>query len=90
MSTEVGKETNTLAGFLSATLTMSWQLAVAVLLPIIGGFELDRALNTKPFLTITGFILAIAGVSFIVWRQYQVVRSLPIPPMPPKSKASHS
>jgi F0F1-type ATP synthase assembly protein I len=76
MSTEVGTETNTLAEFFSATLTMSWQLAIVVLIPVLGGFELDKKLHTKPFLTIIGFVLAIAGVAFVVWRQFQLVRQL--------------
>ena len=77
MTTEVGSENNTLAQFLSATLTMSWQLAIMVLIPIVGGFELDKKLHTKPFLTIVGCLLAVAGVVNVVWRQYKVVMALP-------------
>jgi F0F1-type ATP synthase assembly protein I len=76
MSTEVGRETNTLAEFFSVTLTMSWQLAIVVLIPVLGGFELDKKLHTQPFLTIIGFVLAIAGVVFVVWRQFQLVSQL--------------
>lgn len=79
-ATEVGSENNnTLAGFFSATLTMSWQLAIVVLIPILGGVELDRKFHTVPVMTIIGFIVAVAGVSAIIWRQYRIVSSLPMP-----------
>jgi F0F1-type ATP synthase assembly protein I len=78
MSAEVGRETNTLSEFFSAAFTMSWQLLLTVLVPIVGGFELDRKLHTKPFMTILGFVLAIAGVGFVTWHQYQVVSALSV------------
>jgi F0F1-type ATP synthase assembly protein I len=79
MSVEVGRETNILAEFFSATFTMAWQLALTVLVPIVGGFELDKKLHTSPFLTIVGCLLAVAGVGAVVWRQYRIVSSLPVP-----------
>jgi hypothetical protein len=57
--------------FLAAT-NMSWQLAVVVLVPIIGGFELDKTLDTLPALTIAGFFVAMAGMGVVVWRQLQL------------------
>lgn len=57
--------------FLAAT-NMSWQLAVVVLVPIIGGFELDKALDTLPALTIAGFFVAMGGMGVVVWRQLQM------------------
>ncbi len=42
--------------FLIAALSMSWQLAIVVLVPIIGGFELDKILGTVPVLTMIGFL----------------------------------
>ena len=49
-----------------AALDMSWRLAIAVLVPVIGGFELDKHLNTTPALTIIGFLLAMVGLFFIL------------------------
>lgn len=49
-------------------LDMSWRLAVVVLVPIVGGFEIDSHVGTTPLLTVIGFLVAIAGV-FIVMRQ---------------------
>ncbi|MGH7157017.1 MAG: AtpZ/AtpI family protein [Candidatus Saccharimonadales bacterium] len=54
------------AVFVIAALDMSWRLAIAVLVPVIGGFELDKHLNTTPALTIIGFLLAMAGLFFIL------------------------
>lgn len=48
--------------FLLAALDMSWRLAFVVLVPIIGGFELDKHTGATPVLTIVGFILAMAGL----------------------------
>jgi F0F1-type ATP synthase assembly protein I len=74
---EVGRGTNPRTEFLSATLNMSWQLAIVVLVPIIGGFELDKKLHMLPLLTIVGFILAMIGMGVVVWRQLQIVSPLP-------------
>jgi hypothetical protein len=71
--------TNPLASLLSATLSMSWQLALVVLIPIVGGFELDKKLHTLPFLTIVGFVLAVGGTSLVVWRQLQLIAPLASP-----------
>ncbi len=71
--------TNPLADLLGATLSMSWQLALVVLIPIVGGFELDKKLHTLPFLTIVGFVLAMAGMSLVVWHQLQRIAPLASP-----------
>ncbi len=63
---------------------MSWQLAIVVLVPIIGGFELDKALGILPVLTVTGFVIAMTGMALVVWHQLQVFS----PPAP--HKGSHS
>lgn len=55
-----------------SALNMSWQLAVVVLVPIIGGFKLDQKLDTLPALTIAGFFIAMAGMGLVVWRQLQL------------------
>lgn len=52
---------------------MSWQLALVVLVPIVGGHELDKHFNLSPTLTIVGFILAMIGSSLVLWRQLQRV-----------------
>ncbi len=67
--------------FFVAAANMSWQLAIVVLVPIVGGFELDKALGSLPALTILGFILAMAGLALVIWRQLKIF----MPPAP-KSK----
>jgi F0F1-type ATP synthase assembly protein I len=78
--------TNPLAGLLSATLSMSWQLAIVVLVPIIGGYELDKKLHTLPLLTVIGLIVATTGVALVVWRQLQLIASL-APPAPKEHRS---
>lgn len=58
--------------FFVAAANMSWQLAVVVLVPIIGGFELDQRFDTLPALTIAGFLVAMAGMGLVVWHQLQI------------------
>jgi F0F1-type ATP synthase assembly protein I len=58
--------------FMVAVMSMSWQLAVVVLVPIVGGFELDQAFATSPLLVIIGFIVAMAGFTVVVRRQMQI------------------
>lgn len=77
---------NPFAGLLVATLSMSWQLALVVLIPIVGGFELDKKLHTLPVLTIMGFALAMAGMGFVVWRQLRLIAPL----SPPQHKDARS
>ncbi|HXE09935.1 MAG TPA: AtpZ/AtpI family protein [Verrucomicrobiae bacterium] len=72
--------------FLVAAANMSWQLAIVVLVPVIGGFELDKKFDTLPALTIVGFILAMVGMAAVVWRQLQLFS----PPATHNRKGSHS
>jgi F0F1-type ATP synthase assembly protein I len=58
---------------------MSWRLAIVVLVPIIGGFELDKALKTTPLLTIIGFVLAMVGMAAITWQAVQAANRLALP-----------
>lgn len=58
--------------YLAAT-NMSWQLAIVVLVPVIGGFKIDEHFDSLPFWTFIGFILAIVGMTVVVWRQLQLL-----------------
>ncbi len=73
------KANNPTAVFIGAALDMSWRLAIVVLVPIIGGFELDQKLDMTPLLTITGFILAMIGMGLVMWRTLQQVNGMPTP-----------
>ncbi|MFA5004051.1 MAG: AtpZ/AtpI family protein [Candidatus Saccharimonadales bacterium] len=61
------------SNFLIAVTNMSWQLAIVVLIPFVGGFKLDEHLHSSPLWTIVGSVLAIAGMVLVVWRQLQIV-----------------
>ena len=58
--------------FLMALFDISWQLAIVVLVPIIGGFELDKHFGTAPTLTIIGFVLAMAGTFTVIRRAFNI------------------
>ena len=75
----VGKTDSPSSVFMSLALDMSWRLAVVVLVPIIGGFELDQRLETTPALTIVGFLLAMCGMAIVLWQMMRTVSELPIP-----------
>lgn len=48
--------------FIVMALNMSWQLAIVVIGPIVGGHYLDEYFKTTPIWTIAGFVAALAGV----------------------------
>ncbi|HMH31253.1 MAG TPA: hypothetical protein VK534_02135 [Methylomirabilota bacterium] len=77
-STKVEKTTSPSSVFISQALDMSWRLAIVVLVPIIGGFELDKALDMSPLLTIVGFLIAMTGFGLILWQMMQEVSHIPI------------
>jgi F0F1-type ATP synthase assembly protein I len=54
--------------FMSSVLSMSWQLALTVVIPVIAGVKLDEKFNTSPSLTLTGFFLATAAACIVVSR----------------------
>jgi hypothetical protein len=54
--------------FFSAVIDMSWQLAIVVLIPIVGGYELDNHFKIMNLGIILGFVLAIAGVIVVLRR----------------------
>jgi F0F1-type ATP synthase assembly protein I len=72
-----GKPENPQSIFVIMALDMSWRLAIAVLVPIVGGFELDSHLGTTPLLTVLGFVLAMIGFGLVIWRTTQVANNLP-------------
>jgi F0F1-type ATP synthase assembly protein I len=57
--------------FMGTMLGMSWQLALVVLVPIFGGYKLDTHFNTSPYLTLTGLVVAMFGMVFIIRRSIQ-------------------
>jgi len=70
---------NTSAVFVSMALDMSWRLAIVVIAPVIGGFEIDKHFNTAPAWTIIGFVLAMIGVGLVLWQTLRAANQLPVP-----------
>ena len=78
-SPRVEKTTSQNSVFISMALDMSWRLAIAVLVPIIGGFKLDETLKTTPVLTIVGFLLAMGGMALVMWQTLQTANKIEFP-----------
>ncbi len=74
----VGQTGSPSAVFISLALDMSWRLAIVVLVPIIGGFELDKKLKTTPLITIVGFVIAMIGMALVLWRMLKIANSIPV------------
>ena len=54
--------------FMSMALSMSWQLAIAVIVPIVGGYLIDQKVGTSPWLTLTGLVVAMVLTCVVLWR----------------------
>jgi len=65
--------------FLGMGLDMTWRLALVVLIPVIGGAELDKALKTSPLFVLIGLGLAVVGTIFVLWKTLQEANKLPVP-----------
>src|SRR5581483_11089356 len=76
-SVEPGKQVSVTSLFLSMGLDMSWRLALSVLVPIIGGAELDKHFKTSPVLLIAGFLVAIALSVVTIRRTLKLANALP-------------
>ena len=77
--TESGTTRNQRADFLVMVANMSWQLAVVVLVPVVGGVQLDKVFKTSPVLLFVGLALALVGTVLVMWRTMQVANTLPVP-----------
>ena len=58
---------------------MAWQLAVVVLVPVVGGVYLDKALGSSFVCTFAGLGVALLGSGVVMWRAMQTANSLPVP-----------
>ena len=57
--------------FLTIAFNMGWQLAVAVLLPLLLGIWLDKKFDSSPSYTLATFFIAVFFGSMVVWRTVQ-------------------
>lgn len=59
--------------FYGSALDMGWQLAFAVLVPVIIGAKLDDHFHTAPSWTLTSLFVAIFGASSVVYKTLKVL-----------------
>ncbi len=52
--------------FLSASMSMGWQLAGMVLIPVIIGVKLDEHFSSSPSYTLAALVLAVGGAVLII------------------------
>jgi F0F1-type ATP synthase assembly protein I len=52
--------------FINSAISMSWQLAVVVLVPVLAGVWVDDHYKTSPAFTLVGLGLAVIGVVFLL------------------------
>lgn len=65
--------------FVLMTITMSWQLAIAVIVPIIVGVQLDKMFKHSSVFTLVGLAFAFVGSAVVMWRTMKVANRLPVP-----------
>jgi F0F1-type ATP synthase assembly protein I len=54
--------------FLVMAANMTWQLAIVVLVPVVGGFKLDEHYDSSPWFTLLGVVIAAAGMTLVLLR----------------------
>jgi F0F1-type ATP synthase assembly protein I len=54
--------------FLSMAMNLTWQLAIVVVVPMVGGYKLDEHFGTTPWLTLAGLALAALGFTAVLVR----------------------
>jgi F0F1-type ATP synthase assembly protein I len=59
----------------SMVLSMSWQLAIIVIVPIVGGYLLDQKLASSPIFVFVGLAIAILGMVGLLRRTVQVANA---------------
>ena len=65
---------------------MSWQLAVVVLVPMLGGVAIGKAAGNATLWVLIGLAVAILGSGLVMWRTAKVANSLPVPKLTPAQK----
>ena len=65
--------------FLVAVTNMSWQLAIVVMVPIIGGVKLDKVFGTSNIWTFVGLGVAFLASAVVMWRTVQLANKQPVP-----------
>lgn len=72
--------------FLVYAANMGWQLAVTVLVPVIGGAELDKHSGGRHLWVFVGLGLAVIASVLVMWRTVQQTNRLPVPKLTAEQK----
>jgi F0F1-type ATP synthase assembly protein I len=59
------------SNFIAVAASMSWQLAIVFLVPILGGYYLDIKFKTAPIFLLIGFVLAMT-LSVLMIRKFYI------------------
>jgi hypothetical protein len=78
---------NSRANFLVLLFDMSWKLAIVVLVPIIGGVQLDKKLGNDHVFLFIGLALAVFGSIAVMWMTMQTANKLPVPKLSDAERA---
>lgn len=65
--------------FTVMALNMSWELAIVVLVPVVGGVELDKASHASSVWLFVGLAIAVLGSIAVMWRTVKIANRLPVP-----------
>ena len=65
---------------------MTWQLAIAVIVPIAGGAWLDKRLHAGNLWVFIGLAVALVLSTAVVWRLVQLANRLPVPKLTAKER----
>lgn len=72
--------------FLVFAANMGWQLAVVVLVPVIGGAELDNHGGGRHFWVFIGLAVAAVASTLVMWRAVRLANRLPVPKLTAEQK----
>lgn len=74
-----GPTGNPRRNFWLAAVNMGWQLIIVVLVPVIGGAELDKHNGGKHVWVFVGLAIAFLASAAVMWRAIQLANRLPVP-----------
>lgn len=65
--------------FVGMAVNMFWQLAVAVLVPLIAAVQIGKHFHAETAGVAIGLALAVAASTLVMWRTMQAAANLPVP-----------